>query len=108
MFEYKVNVDNVVDGDTVDVSVDLGFKVHTKQRIRLTGIDTPERGRPGYNEAKAGLGQLVLGKSLRMVSSKISKWGYYLGDFYTEEGLHVNQQMIDLGLARPYDGGSKF
>jgi micrococcal nuclease len=107
MFEYKVTVDNVVDGDTVDVTVDLGFKIYTKQRIRLNGIDTPERGQAGYQEAKEHLSTLVLNKTLVMKSTKLSKWGYYLGDFYTDQGLHVNQEMIDLKLAKPYDGGTK-
>lgn len=107
MFEYRAMIDNVVDGDTVDVRVDLGFKVETKQRIRLAGIDTPERGQIGYHEAKAKLTELLSGKETTMRSSKVSKWGYYLGDFYTADGTHINQLMIDLKLAKPYDGGTK-
>lgn len=107
MFEYKAKIENVVDGDTVDASVDLGFKVQTRQRIRLNGIDTPEKGQPGYMEAKQKLIWLLLNKEVTMRSSKVSKWGYYLGDFYLDDGSHVNQVMIDLNLAKPYDGGTK-
>ena len=107
MFEYKATVDYVVDGDTVEVTIALGFKITTKQRIRLSGIDTPEKGKPGYTEAKEHLISTLLNKTVTILSTKVSKWGYYLGNFYTEDGLHVNQQMIDLGLAKIYNGGTK-
>ena len=55
MYQYSATVYNVVDGDTIDVVVDLGFKITTKQRLRLNGIDTPEKGQPGFNEAKEWL-----------------------------------------------------
>ena len=48
MYEYKATVDRVVDGDTVDFIVDLGFSVKMKIRTRLAGVDTPERGQPDF------------------------------------------------------------
>jgi len=52
MYEYRANVDRWVDGDTVDMVVDLGFRITTHQRFRLLGVDTPERGEVGYLEAR--------------------------------------------------------
>lgn len=51
MYEYKARVKRVVDGDTVDFVVDLGFKIHTTIRTRFLGVDTPERGHPDWREA---------------------------------------------------------
>ena len=106
MHEYLACVDNVVDGDSVDVSIDLGFKIETRQRIRLAGIDAPERGQPGYINAKMHLYDRLFGKVATLRTTKISKWGYYLGDFYIDD-LHINQEMIVLGFAKPYFGGTK-
>lgn len=53
MYEYKATVDRVVDGDTVDFIVDLGFSVQMKIRGRLAGVDTPERGHPNFLTATA-------------------------------------------------------
>jgi len=110
MFTYKAVVYNVVDGDTVDVMVDLGFKMYSKQRIRLSGIDTPERGQEGYDKAKDRLKELVLHEEVTLCTTKASKWGYYLGEIYVEDpwsGVNVNTTMIQEGLAKPYDGGKK-
>lgn len=52
MYEYRARVKRVVDGDTVDFVVDLGFKVHMVIRTRLLGVDTPERGHPAWAKAK--------------------------------------------------------
>lgn len=51
MWRYKAQFVKAVDGDTVDLVVDLGFKIYAKIRVRLLGVDTPERGQDGYNEA---------------------------------------------------------
>lgn len=107
MFEYKAVVDKVIDGDTVDVTVDLGFKIGCKLRIRLARIDAPERGIMGYIPARVRLEELVLGKPVRLKTEKISKWGYYLGTLYTEAGLDVNQFLLDEGLVLNYAGGAK-
>jgi micrococcal nuclease len=112
MYEYKAEVYNVVDGDTVDVIVDLGFKIYTKQRIRLAGIDTPERGQPGYAEATARLKELVLGKTFHLVTTKQSKWGYFLGELLDlsdmlEWNVSINKILLSEGLAKPYSGGTK-
>ncbi len=108
MYKYKAEVYNVVDGDTVDVIVDLGFKIYTKQRIRLAGIDTPERGQPGYTEAADRLEELILGKTVHLETTKASKWGYFLGEiFQNGDFVSVNKMMLSEGLAKPYSGGTK-
>lgn len=106
MYTYRALVYNVVDGDTIDVNVDLGFKIYTKQRIRLNRIDTPERGELGYTEATTRLKDLILDKEVTLITTKISKWGYYLGDIYLND-QDINQIMLTENLAKPYSGGTK-
>lgn len=116
MYTYQADVYNVVDGDTVDVMVDCGFKIYSKQRIRLANIDTPERGQPGYAEASNRLRELVLNKRVRLVTTRASKWGYFLGELYLDEtpdnvfdwdDTSVNSTMLLEGFAKPYSGGTK-
>lgn len=106
MYEYIGTVTNVVDGDTVDVTVDLGFKVTTAQRLRLAGVDTPERNQAGFNEAKAFTEAMIGGKLVSIKTHKVSKFGYYLADIYVD-GKNVSQELIAVGLGKPYDGGKK-
>ena len=106
MYEYKAKITNVVDGDTVDALVDLGFKVQTLQRLRLTRIDTPERGQNGFAEAKNFVKQLIEGKDVTMRSYKASKWGYFLADVIID-GRDVADMLLAAGLAKAYDGGKK-
>lgn len=106
MFEYKATIENVVDGDTVDALIDLGFKVYIKQRLRLSGLDTPERGQPGYAEAKAFVTEKVLGKVVSIKTEKVSKWGYFLAEI-TVDGVSLNTQLLSIGLAKTYYGGKK-
>jgi micrococcal nuclease len=106
MHTYRATVFNVVDGDTIDVTVDLGFKMYSKQRIRLARIDTPERGQPGFAEAGHYLRELIMNKEITLVTHKVSKWGQYVGDIVLN-GEDINQRMLDEGLAKPYNGGRK-
>lgn len=107
MFEYRGAVFNVVDGDTLDVEVDLGFKISTKQRIRLAHVDTPERGQEKYAEAKKLVEDLTLKKNVFLRTSKLSKWGYYLAEVITETGQDVAQVLISQNLSQKYEGGKK-
>lgn len=107
MYTYKGIVDHVVDGDTIDVFVDLGFKVVTKQRMRVAHIDTPERGQPMYKEAADAARSLLSGKTVTIKTSKVSKWGYYLADITLDSGEDYGQRLIAMGLAKPYEGGTK-
>ena len=106
MFEYQAKVINVVDGDTLDAEVDLGFKIYTKQRLRLAHIDAPERSEAKYTEAKEFVKNAVLNKEVRIRTSKPSKWGYFLAEIYIN-----NESLADMlfnqNLAKKYEGGAK-
>jgi micrococcal nuclease len=108
MFEYHATAINVVDGDTLDVRIDLGFKLQFTERIRLYGIDTPERNEPGYVDATVALRSLVMGSELIVRSVKPhDKYGRWLATIETPAVLDVAQAMIDAGLGVPYFGGAK-
>ena len=116
MYEYKVYVTKVIDGDTVDVDIDLGFGVMLKkERVRIMGIDTPEsRTRDKVEKvfglaAKARLKEL-LGKTATLVCKEYDakgKFGRILGDFTTIDGRMVTDVMIEEGHCVAYFGGSK-
>ncbi len=125
MYEYKCKVLRVVDGDTVDVDIDLGFGVWLKkERVRIMGIDTPESRTRDKVEKKFGLAakarlKQLLGKKtvLRTQISKNGedmkgKFGRILGDFdvydaQTDAVRPVTKILIDEGHAVSYFGGSK-
>jgi micrococcal nuclease len=118
--EYDVHVVKVVDGDTVDVDIDLGFGVCLKdERVRIMGIDTPEsRTRDKVEKifglaAKNRLYQL-LEKDAKLITTEDKsgedmkgKFGRILGDFRAADGRLVTEIMIEEGHCVPYHGGSK-
>lgn len=106
-YEYKAIVENVVDGDTIDVAIDLGFKIQTRQRVRLARIDTPERGQVNYQTAKDFVKNVVLGKSVTITTNKVSKWGYYLAEVMLADGRNLSDTLAQAQLAKYYDGGHK-
>lgn len=104
-FEYGATCINVVDGDTVDLRVDLGFGFQFTDRYRLAGINAPERGTPGAKTATQWLIDQILNKpvDVRTYKDKKEKYGRYLADLFPVMGEYsFNQQMIDLKLAVPY------
>jgi len=124
MYRYKVNVTRVVDGDTVDVDIDLGFgMVYKKQRVRMKGIDTPESRTRDLEEKYFGkLSKAFLKKSLEeadsieLLSHDKGKFGRILGTLYAihneghpqyEVSIDVNNLMIEENYAVLYDGQSK-
>ena len=117
MYTYFVSsVDRVVDGDTVDVIIDLGFDLKKKERVRLAGIDTPESRTRDLEEKAMGLeakdhltGMLEGADRLIVRTEKDGKYGRMLGWFYkNEEANHsINEVMIEQGYAWEYDGGKK-
>jgi len=112
-FVYQAELERVVDGDTVDVTLDLGFdvKLH-KQRVRLHGIDTPESRTRNLAEKKLGLAakerlkELCVGR-FKVKSLGKGKYGRVLGIPYTEDGQDICQMLIDEGHAVEYYGGKK-
>lgn len=107
MYEYTAIVDKVVDGDTIDISIDLGFSVWTKQRIRLAGIDAAEHNFP-FGEATAKLVREALeSKSVRIQITKPDKYGRYLGTVFLGSDKSINDQLIKYGIVKEYNGESK-
>jgi|TARA_R100000781_G_scaffold45408_1_gene30753 micrococcal nuclease len=115
MYEYKVTVDRVIDGDTVDVDIHLGFNVVlSKQRVRLHGIDTPESRTRNKEEKVRGLiskeylKNICESSSIRLKSKDRGKFGRILGVLYKDdETISINQKMCEEGFAVPYFGGNK-
>jgi len=114
MYEYAVKkVVYVVDGDTVDIEIDLGFSLTKKERVRLAGIDTPESRTRNLEEKELGLRakdylkqMLKDSKNLKVQTSKDGKYGRMLGWFF-ENDLNINLDMVENGHAWAYDGGTK-
>lgn len=108
MYEYAASLLRVVDGDTVDLDVDLGFTVRHKMRVRLYGIDAPERGQDGWALARDGLADILgFGARLqiRTYRDRADSFGRYLADIYNlvlDPPDHVNAHMIESGFAVPY------
>jgi micrococcal nuclease len=116
MYEYKIKeVVNIVDGDTVDIIIDLGFSLTKKERVRLAGIDTPECRTRDLEEKQMGLEakafitrRLADGEpsGLRVKTEKDGKYGRMLGTLFVGS-QNINQEMIERGYAWKYDGGKK-
>ena len=115
MYEYRCKVLKVVDGDTVDVDIDLGFgMVYKKQRVRMMGIDTPESRTRDLEEkfygkqSKAHLETILAEGDIQLQSHDKGKFGRILGELFVGSSTYsVNQQMIDEYHAVPYFGQSK-
>ena len=117
MYTYFVkSVDRVVDGDTIDISIDLGFDLTKKERVRLAGIDTPEKRTKNPKEKEMGYQateflemHLMEATRLTVKTEKDGKYGRMLGWLYKtdEDTTSINQIMIDKGYAWAYDGGTK-
>ena len=116
MHEYKCKILRVVDGDTVDVDIDLGFGIWMhKERVRLLGIDTPESRTRDKEEKKFGLLSKEYVKSrypvgsmaiLRTHKDKTGKFGRILGELVWEDST-INKIMVDEHYAVLYNGQSK-
>lgn len=123
---YRIkSVLKVVDGDTIDASIDLGFSISLEKRIRLAGVDTPESRTTDANEKKLGLEvkewlkKKLEGQTDIVVKTELpdstEKYGRILGHLFigdkevsaVNKKKSVNQQMIDEGLCWEYDGGTK-
>lgn len=116
LYHYKAKVDRVVDGDTIDVTLDLGFDLHMQARIRFVGINAPETRTRDLVEKEAGLESKRfvedwLGNCKQVIIQteldERGKFGRILGNVLNEEGSSLNDEMVSLGHARPYDGGKR-
>jgi micrococcal nuclease len=119
MYQYKCKINKVLDGDTVDIDLDLGFNiVLANQRVRMAGIDTPESRTTNKEEKPRGLlSKKKLGEKLPVGSWQIietqrsdnndDKFGRILGVFLLEDGTKVNDWLIKNNYAVPYKGENK-
>ena len=122
-YNFRVTkINKVVDGDTIDVTIDLGFDLYKKERVRVAGIDTPEKrtrdleekalGIDATNWLKAKLAEAITGDDELTIRTELSggigKYGRLLGWLYIGDGdVSLNEEMIKLGYAWEYDGGTK-
>jgi len=112
----------VVDGDTIDVTLDLGFSLTKKERVRIAGVDTPEKrtrdpeekilGIDATNWMKEKLTETIKGDEELVIRTElkggVGKYGRLLGWLYVgDDDFSLNEQMITEGYAWPYDGGTK-
>lgn len=114
MYEYKASVLRVVDGDTIDVMMDLGFDTWVRKRIRLYGINCPETRTRDKKEKKAGLKAKALVENIvteykntcRIKSKTIGKYGRVVAEVFfdinKEEYICLNDLLLDTGNAVPY------
>lgn len=116
LYHYSAEVTRVVDGDTVDAFVDLGFDMHSKQRVRLYGINTPECRTRDREEKKAGLAakarlveMLKENKNKCVIKTRLDKKGKFgrvLGVLYVND-CDLNTQLVIEGYAERYYGGTR-
>tara|TARA_B100001057_G_C22831168_1_gene943449 strand:- start:1581 stop:1937 length:357 start_codon:yes stop_codon:yes gene_type:complete len=112
-YNYNCKVRKIVDGDTIDVDIDLGFNTWLyNQRIRLSGIDTPESRTRNIDEKALGLAakrrlKEVCKGTIQLESHGRDKYGRILGIPYSEDGTDICFLMIEEGHAVVYDGGAK-
>ena len=117
-----ISIDRVLDGDTIDVTIDLGFDLYKKERVRVAGVDTPEKrtrdleekalGIDATNWLKEKLDGAISGDDDLVIRTElvggVGKYGRLLGWLYIGDAeLSLNEQMISEGYAWAYDGGTK-
>jgi micrococcal nuclease len=117
-----VSIDKVLDGDTIDVTIDLGFDLFKKERVRIAGVDTPEKRTRNLEEKALGLDATdwlkdklegaICGDDDLIIRTElvggVGKYGRLLGWCYIGDAtVSLNEQMITEGYAWAYDGGTK-
>ena len=122
-YNFRVTkINKVVDGDTIDVTIDLGFDLYKKERVRVAGIDTPEKRTRNFEEKALGidatnwlkekLDSTIAGDDELTIRTElvggVGKYGRLLGWLYVGDSeLSLNEKMITEGYAWEYDGGTK-
>ena len=122
-YNFRVTkIDKVLDGDTIDVTIDLGFDLYKKERVRIAGVDTPEKrtrdleekalGIDATNWLKEKLKNSIDGPDELSIRTElvggVGKYGRLLGWLYIgDSNVSLNEKMIAEGYAWPYDGGTK-
>ena len=122
-YNFRVTeINRVLDGDTIDVTIDLGFDLYKKERVRVAGIDTPEKRTRDLEEKELGLDatdylkkkleDTIAGDEELTIRTELKggmgKYGRLLGWLYIgEDSISINETMINEGYAWSYDGGTK-
>ena len=122
-YNFRVTkINRVVDGDTIDVTLDLGFSLTKKERVRIAGVDTPEKRTRNLEEKELGIDatnwlkdkikDTLTGDDELVIRTElvggVGKYGRLLGWLYVgDDELSLNEQMITEGYAWEYDGGTK-
>ena len=122
-YNFRVTeINKVLDGDTIDVTIDLGFDLYKKERVRIAGVDTPEKrtrdkeekalGIDATNWLKKKLEDTIAGDEELSIRTElkggVGKYGRLLGWLYIgDDTISLNEQMITEGYAWAYDGGTK-
>ncbi len=122
-YNFRVTkINRVLDGDTIDVTIDLGFDLYKKERVRVAGVDTPEKrtrdleekalGIDATNWLKDKLKDALAGDDELSIRTElvggVGKYGRLLGWLYIGDAdVSLNEQMIEQGYAWAYDGGTK-
>ena len=122
-YNFRVTeITKVLDGDTIDVIIDLGFDLSKKERVRVAGVDTPEKGTRNLEEKALGIDATnwlkeklegaILGDDDLIIRTELvggmGKYGRLLGWLYIGDSpVSLNEQMITEGYAHAYDGGTK-
>ena len=114
-YNYNVEISRVVDGDTVDVMIDLGFDTHIKRRVRMHGINAPESRTRDLEEKKKGLAtkerlkEILASDKIIMKSHGKGKFGRVLGELFVEKDqeISVNEILVREGHAKEYFGGKR-
>lgn len=102
LYCFKAKCYNVVDGDTIDVTIDFGFEIFGNRRLRLLDVDTPERGQENYKEATEFTKNLVLDKDIFIQTYKSDVFGRYLAKVYVlnenKEYVYLSEELIKNNL----------
>ena len=122
-YNFRVTkIDRVLDGDTIDVTIDLGFELYKKERVRIAGVDTPEKRTRNLEEKALGLDATnwlkdklegaISGDDDLVIRTELvggtGKYGRLLGWCHIGDStVSLNEQMIEEGYAHAYDGGTK-
>ncbi|AAX92396.1 nuclease family protein [Staphylococcus phage Twort] len=104
LYMFKAKCTKVIDGDTIDITLDHGMRMYSEQRVRLIDVDTPERGANNYKEATEFTQSKVLNKDIIVQTYKSDVFGRYLARVWYKEGTEykqLNTSLIEKGLIKP-------
>lgn len=104
LYIFKATCTNVVDGDTIDIKLDMGFDIFANRRVRLLHVDTPERGQDNWKEATEYTRSHLEGRDILIQTYKSDSFGRYLANIFYEDDTvykNFNQELKDTGLIKP-------